>query len=95
MKELAPWFRRHPLPGYFALAYGISWLIWMPLWLPALSVNGLPVLPFHHALGALGPIAAAFMMSALESGRGHVWVGHDDEVRAAIVELLVPSASHH
>ena len=23
---------------------------------------------------------------------GHTWVGHDDEVRAAIVELLVPSA---
>ena len=23
---------------------------------------------------------------------GHTWVGHDDEVRAAIVELLLPSA---
>lgn len=29
----------------------------------------LPVLPFHHALGALGPVAAAFLVSAAETGR--------------------------
>lgn len=28
----------------------------------------LPVLPFHHALGALGPITAAFLVSAMETG---------------------------
>lgn len=59
---------RHPLAIFFALAYGISWLIWAPLWLPAFGVHGLPVLPFHHALGALGPIAAAFLVSAMETG---------------------------
>ena len=61
--------KRHPLMGYFALAYGLSWLVWAPLWLPALGVHGWPVLPFHHALGALGPITAAFIMSAVETGR--------------------------
>ena len=66
---LAPWFRCHPLVCYFALAYGISWMLWAPLWLPALGVHGLPVVPYHHALGALGPIAAAFIVSAIESGR--------------------------
>ncbi len=60
---------RHPLICFFALAYGISWLVWAPLWLPALGVNGLPVLRYHHALGALGPIAAAFILSSVESGR--------------------------
>ena len=60
---------RHSLLWYFALAYGISWLMWAPLWLPALGVHVLPVLPFHHALGAVGPIAAAFIVSAAESGR--------------------------
>ena len=44
---------RNPLVSFFALAYGISWLLWAPLWLPAFGVTGLPVLPFHHALGAL------------------------------------------
>ena len=60
--------RRHPLATFFGLAYGISWLLWAPLWLPAFGVDGLPVLPFHHALGALGPIAAAFLVSATETG---------------------------
>lgn len=60
---------RYPLICYFALAYGISWLLWAPLWLPAFGVDGLPVLPFHHALGALGPIAAAFIVSAMQAGR--------------------------
>lgn len=54
--------------SYFALAYGISWTLWAPLWLPALGVEGLPIVPFHHALGALGPIAAAFIVSAVETG---------------------------
>ncbi len=60
--------RRYPLAAFFALAYGISWLIWAPLWLPAFGVAGLPKLPYHHALGALGPIAAAFLVSAAETG---------------------------
>jgi uncharacterized protein len=61
--------RRFPLATFFALACSISWLLWAPLWLPAFGVRGLPVIPFHHALGALGPIAAAFLVSARETGR--------------------------
>lgn len=61
--------RRHALLTFFALAYAISWVIWAPLWLPRFGVYGLPVLPFHHALGALGPITAAFVVSGLEDGR--------------------------
>lgn len=54
---------------FFALACGISWLVWAPLWLPAFGVHDLPVLPYHHALGAAGPIAAAFLVSVAEAGR--------------------------
>jgi uncharacterized protein len=60
--------RRYPLATFFVLACGISWLLWAPLWLPAFGVKQLPVIPFQHALGALGPIAAAFIVSALETG---------------------------
>lgn len=59
---------RRALAAFFALACAISWLLWAPLWLPALGVRGLPVLPFHHALGAAGPIGAAFLVSAWETG---------------------------
>jgi uncharacterized protein len=59
---------RQSLATFFALAYGISWLLWAPLWLPAFGVHGLPVLPFHHAVGAFGPIVAAFVVSAMEIG---------------------------
>lgn len=61
--------RRYPLAAFFAFAYGISWLAWAPLWLPALGVNSLPKVPYHHALGAFGPIAAAFLVSGVETGR--------------------------
>ena len=91
---------RHPLLCYFALAYSISWLIWAPLWLPALGVHGLPVLPFHHALGALGPIAAAFIVSAVEAGRAGpcdllrrmgLWRG---QLAWVLTALLGPYALH-
>jgi membrane protease YdiL (CAAX protease family) len=61
--------RRYPLAAFFVLAYGISWLAWAPLWLPAFGVDCLPKVPYHHALGALGPIAAAFLVSGVETGR--------------------------
>lgn len=59
---------RYPLAFFFALSYGISWLLWAPLWLPALGIDRLPALPFQHALGALGPVAAAFLVALMEDG---------------------------
>ncbi len=59
----------YPLAAFFVLACAISWLLWAPLWLPAFGVGGLPILPFNHALGAWGPLAAAFLVSSAEAGR--------------------------
>jgi len=48
---------------YFALAYFISWVIWLPLILPKFGITALPVLPkYHHYLGSFGPMIAAFVV---------------------------------
>lgn len=58
-----------PLLTFFTLAYFISWITWLPLYAPAFGINNLPVVPFHHALGGLGPMLAAIITTALFSGR--------------------------
>ena len=69
MSPFAQAIQRCPLIAFFGLAYAISWVLWAPLWLSALGVAGLPVLPFHHALGSVGPVAAAFVVSYQTAGR--------------------------
>lgn len=49
---------------FFALAYSITWLIWLPLWAPGLH---LPALPLQHGLGGLGPALAAIITTAIFS----------------------------
>lgn len=69
----------YPLISFFGLAYGISWLAWAPY---VLSLDGLGVLDFRYPgsdianqltavlPGAyLGPLAAAFTVTALTEGR--------------------------
>jgi len=57
--------RRHPLIGYFLLAFGLSWLYELIFLLR-------PGLPFIPAL--IGPIAAAFIMTAVTDGRAGIGV---------------------
>ena len=47
----------------------ISWIIWAPLYLPYFNINLLPILPYHHTFGALGPILATFIISRVEKGK--------------------------
>ncbi|MEO6253844.1 MAG: type II CAAX endopeptidase family protein [Ferruginibacter sp.] len=46
---------------YFGLSYLISWTIWLPLYGHIFALTNLPTLPFHHALGGLGPLIASFL----------------------------------
>lgn len=57
-----------PLIVYFTLAYLISWLIWLPLFGPAFGLDGLPVLPFHHGIGGLGPMIASLICTRVFEG---------------------------
>jgi membrane protease YdiL (CAAX protease family) len=56
--------RRHPLISYLALAFAITWLGVLPL------VIGAPVPPRLHAVGALGPVAAALLVTAIAGRPG-------------------------
>jgi len=67
--------RRHPTAAFFLLAFGLSWLAWAPY---VLGTTGLGVLPFGvpggQLLGVLpgaflGPLTAAFVVTALVDGR--------------------------
>src|SRR5215469_15073946 len=68
--------RRHPISGYFVLAYAGTW----PLLLPAvLSRDGIGALPFHVPFvlffvefvlaGLAGPALSAFIMTGATLGR--------------------------
>jgi uncharacterized protein len=46
---------------YFGLAYLISWIMWLPLYGHVFGLSNLPTLPFHHALGGLGPLLASVL----------------------------------
>ncbi|WP_232660265.1 CPBP family intramembrane glutamic endopeptidase [Pseudonocardia sp. TRM90224] len=71
--------RRHPLLSFFALSYLLSWLAWSPF---VLGGTGLGIVPIRvpevwgsaQTLGVMpgsfvGPIGAAFLVTALSGGR--------------------------
>jgi membrane protease YdiL (CAAX protease family) len=68
---------RHPLLVYSILAYGISWLVWLPL---LLSQDGLGLLTFHSPLGVLetggiatfGPFLGALIVTSATEGRAGI-----------------------
>ena len=72
--------KRHPLTAYFALAFAGTWITFLPVWF---SSRGLGLLPFDvpEAVAILlfilatftGPTLAAFVVTAIESGREGVW----------------------
>jgi uncharacterized protein len=58
---------------FFALAYLISWTIWLPLILPKFGIDVLPVIPkYHHYLGSFGPMIAALIVKYIYEGGGGV-----------------------
>jgi len=46
---------------FFGLAYLISWIIWLPLYGHIFGLNNLPILPYNHGTGALGPLIASLL----------------------------------
>lgn len=57
---------------FFVLTYIISWTIWLPLYGHIFGINNLPVLPYHHAFGGLGPLIASFLTTWIFLKKGGV-----------------------
>lgn len=61
-----------PIVFYLVLAYGIAWIVWLPL---VLGPKGLHLtkydvsLPFVGSLGTIGPLSASFFATRYEKGR--------------------------
>jgi membrane protease YdiL (CAAX protease family) len=63
--------RRHSVISYFLIAYAFSWAIWIPMAVAGARIYQGSVWP-SHIPGLFGPLVAAFIMSALLSGRAGV-----------------------
>lgn len=70
--KLRQFLQQHPLVCYFMLAYGFSWLAWLPF---LLSQGGLGILPVRLSQVALfpglflGPLLSGFLMTAATEGK--------------------------
>lgn len=53
---------------FFGLSYFISWFIWLPFYGHLIGLNNLPILPYQHALGGLGPLTASIIITWMYSG---------------------------
>lgn len=60
------WARRHPLGGFVALAYGISWTAWIV----ALLGGGMPLI----VVGVFGPAVAAGLVTSWTGGSVRGWL---------------------
>lgn len=56
--------RRYPLVAYFAIAYAVTWALLLPLALSARGLLSVRLPPAWHALGAVGPLSAAFLVTS-------------------------------
>lgn len=69
--RLTSWARAHPLPAFVLLAYALSWGYWVPLVMDGQVVRlGASVSQFP---GLLGPVIAAFVVTAVTDGRRGVF----------------------
>jgi len=78
---LSGWMKRHPLVAYFGLAYGLTWMLVLPI---VLSQRGLAFFTLPDPLllvlflGStfVGPLPAAFIMTSTvdgKAGRQQLW----------------------
>src|SRR5690348_1978680 len=68
MTQISAAIRRHSVVSFFVIAYGISWAIWIPMALAGARVTEGSIWP-TQVFGLVGPIAAAFLVTAVIGGQ--------------------------
>ena len=63
------WLKEHPLVPFFPLAYLFSTLLWFPQIASVQGWTSSPASPYWHLIGGVGPALAAFLITAIISGR--------------------------
>jgi membrane protease YdiL (CAAX protease family) len=61
--------RRHPLLAYFAVAFAVSWLLWLPRIATEQGWWSRDVPEWWHYAGAAGPVTAAIAVARIVDGR--------------------------
>ena len=89
--QISSWIKQHPLTTYFFLAFLITWILISPLALSAQNILNVQLSPHWHFLGAFGPISAAFIVTAIATGKSGVSEFLDRlwNWRAGMVWLLI------
>jgi membrane protease YdiL (CAAX protease family) len=72
MNTKISWFQKYSLPGYFVLAYAISWTVGIPLALIAQGKLNWQIPFYVHYLYAYGPMLAALIMTGLTKGKSGI-----------------------
>lgn len=87
--------RRAPLIAYFLLTYLITWAFLLPLALSTVGAWPIRLPPVWHALGALGPLTAAFMVTRANGGAPAVraWLAGFTRWRVGLYWWLLAVAS--
>ncbi len=82
MKLIRNLLVRHPISGFFLLAYSISWALWLPpVWAHVQRDAGRKEGAFFFFLGNFGPFLAALITSGAVAGRAGL---------SALLERLLP-----
>jgi len=89
--QILSWIKHHSLTTYFFLAFLITWILISPLALSAQNILNVQISPHWHFLGALGPISAAFIVTAIVAGKSGVseFLGRLLNWHAGIVWILI------
>jgi membrane protease YdiL (CAAX protease family) len=69
---VATWLARRPVLAFTVLAFGVSWICWLPLLADRQDWVTWSASPYWHLWGSLGPAIAAFTLTAAVEGRSGV-----------------------